>query len=200
MDNGDKNAIFLQRAVAFFIDAIILTFCVSMIAGFFVNTTAIDKINTQLQDLIINLENSEISYVSYVKEVAVLGLQSQKLNGMTTLITILFEILYFVVYPIYNSGQTIGKKLLNIKIVSKNGELTMNQMIGRGLLVNSILLNMILITVVTFVNDPMHYLYINGSFELLQYMFYFITILMVMFRKDHVSLHDVITNTRVIKL
>lgn len=200
MKSNTQNAVFLQRLAAYLIDVILIGLCVSLISSPFINTTAVEKINSQLQDVAVKLQNSDISYMSYIREVAVLGLESGKLNGVSTIITIVLEILYFVVFQIYNSGQTIGKKILKIKVVSKDGELTMNQMIGRSLLVNSILLSMISIVVISFVSNPMQYLYINGSFESIQYIFYLVTVLMVMFRKDHVSLHDFITNTRVVKL
>lgn len=200
MKSNIQNAVFLQRLAAYLIDVILIGLCVSLISSPFINTTAVEKINSQLQDVAVKLQNSDISYMSYIREVAVLGLESGKLNGVSTIITIVLEILYFVVFQIYNSGQTIGKKILKIKVVSKDGELTMNQMIGRSLLVNSILLSMISIVVISFVSNPMQYLYINGSFESIQYIFYLVTVLMVMFRKDHVSLHDFITNTRVVKL
>ena len=145
MKNDTKNAVFLQRLVAYLIDGFIITMIISMIASLFV------------------------------------------------------EILYFVVFQIYNSGQTIGKKIMKIKVISNNGELTMNQMIVRSLLINSVLLNMISLVAVSFINDPMQYLYVFGSFDSIQYLFVIVTTLMVMFRKDHASLHDMITNTRVIK-
>ena len=199
MKNDTKNSVFLQRLVAYLIDAFIITIAISMIASLFVNSDAIQKINNELVDLINRLQNNDVSYLTYIKEVSVLELELAKQNGITTIVTLFVEILYFVVFQIYNSGQTIGKKIMKIKVISNNGELTMNQMIVRSLLINSVLLNMISLVAVTFINDPMQYLYVFGSFESIQYLFVIVTTLMVMFRKDHVSLHDMITNTRVIK-
>lgn len=199
MKNDTKNAVFLQRLVAYLIDAFIITMAISMIASLFVNSDSIQKINNELVDLINRLQNNDVSYLTYIKEVSVLELELAKQNGITTIVTLFVEILYFVVFQIYNSGQTIGKKIMKIKVISNNGELTMNQMIVRSLLINSVLLNMISLVAVTFINDPMQYLYVFGSFESIQYLFVIVTTLMVMFRKDHVSLHDMITNTRVIK-
>lgn len=199
MKNDTKNSVFLQRLVAYLIDAFIITIAISMIASLFVNSDAIQKINNELVDLINRLQNNDVSYLTYIKEVSVLELELAKQNGITTIVTLFVEILYFVVFQIYNSGQTIGKKIMKIKVISNNGELTMNQMIVRSLLINSVLLNMISLVAVSFINDPMQYLYVFGSFESIQYLFVIVTTLMVMFRKDHVSLHDMITNTRVIK-
>lgn len=199
MKNDTKNAVFLQRLVAYLIDAFIITMAISMIASLFVNSDAIQKINNELVDLINRLQNNDVSYLTYIKEVSVLELELAKQSGITTIVTLFVEILYFVVFQIYNSGQTIGKKFMKIKVISNNGELTMNQMIVRSLLINSVLLNMISLVAVSFINDPMQYLYVFGSFDSIQYLFVIVTTLMVMFRKDHVSLHDMITNTRVIK-
>lgn len=199
MKNDTKNAVFLQRLVAYLIDGFIITMIISMIASLFVNSDAIQKINNELVDLINKLQTNDVSYLTYIKEVSVLELELAKQSGITTIVTLFVEILYFVVFQIYNSGQTIGKKIMKIKVISNNGELTMNQMIVRSLLINSVLLNMISLIAVSFINDPMQYLYVFGSFDSIQYLFVIVTTLMVMFRKDHVSLHDMITNTRVIK-
>lgn len=199
MKNDTKNAVFLQRLVAYLIDGFIITMIISMIASLFVNSDAIQKINNELVDLINKLQINDVSYLTYIKEVSVLELELAKQSGITTIVTLFVEILYFVVFQIYNSGQTIGKKIMKIKVISNNGELTMNQMIVRSLLINSVLLNMISLVAVSFINDPMQYLYVFGSFDSIQYLFVIVTTLMVMFRKDHVSLHDMITNTRVIK-
>ena len=199
MKNDTKNAVFLQRLVAYLIDGFIITMIISMIASLFVNSDAIQKINNELVDLINKLQTNDVSYLTYIKEVSVLELELAKQSGITTIVTLFVEILYFVVFQIYNSGQTIGKKIMKIKVISNNGELTMNQMIVRSLLINSVLLNMISLVAVSFINDPMQYLYVFGSFDSIQYLFVIVTTLMVMFRKDHASLHDMITNTRVIK-
>lgn len=199
MKNDTKNAVFLQRLVAYLIDGFIITMIISMIASLFVNSDAIQKINNELVDLINKLQTNDVSYLTYIKEVSVLELELAKQSGITTIVTLFVEILYFVVFQIYNSGQTIGKKIMKIKVISNNGELTMNQMIVRSLLINSVLLNMISLVAVSFINDPMQYLYVFGSFESIQYLFVIVTTLMIMFRKDHLSLHDIITNTRVIK-
>ena len=199
MKNDTKNAVFLQRLVAYLIDGFIITMIISMIASLFVNSDAIQKINNELVDLINKLQTNDVSYLTYIKEVSVLELELAKQSGITTIVTLFVEILYFVVFQIYNSGQTIGKKIMKIKVISNNGELTMNQMIVRSLLINSVLLNMISLVAVSFINDPMQYLYVFGSFDSIQYLFVIVTTLMVMFRKDHVSLHDMITNTRVNK-
>lgn len=199
MKNNTKNAVFLQRLVAYLIDGFIITIIISLIASPFINADAIQKINTDLLDLVNKLQSNDIGYLTYAKEVSVLELQLAKLNGVTTIVTLFVSILYFVVFQIYNGGQTIGKKIFKIKVVSNDGEITMNQMIVRSLLINTILLNMILLMAVSFINDPMQYMYIFGSFESIQYLFVIVTSLMVMFRKDHISLHDIITNTRVVK-
>ena len=199
MKSNTKNAVFLQRLVAYLIDAFIITIVISLIAAPFINSDAIQKINSDLLELVNQLQNNELSYLTYVKEVSVLELQLAKLNGVTTIVTLFVSILYFVVFQIYNGGQTIGKQILKIKVISNNGDLTMNQMIVRSLLINTILLNMILLIAITFISDPMQYLYVFGSFESIQYLFVIVTVLMVMFRKNHVSLHDLITNTRVVK-
>ena len=79
-----------------------------------------------------------------------------------------------------NKGQTLGKKLMKIKVNSLNGDLTMNQLVVRSLLVNSILLNMIQVIIVSFINDSMVYFYVDLFFESVQYLFIFISVILIM--------------------
>ena len=88
MKSNTKNAVFLQRLVAYIIDAIIITIIISLITSPFINSDAIQKINNDLLELVNQLQNNELNYLTYVKEVSVLELQLAKLNGVTTIITL----------------------------------------------------------------------------------------------------------------
>ena len=87
---------------------------------------------------------------------------------------------------------------MKIKVNSLNGDLTMNQLVVRSLLVNSILLNMIQVIIVSFINDSMVYFYVDLFFESVQYLFIFISVILIMFSKERRGLHDLIAKTEVI--
>ena len=119
-------------------------------------------------------------------------------NGFVSLVSIFVGICYFVVYQTYNKGQTLGKKLLKIKVVSDDGDLFMNQMIMRSFLANFILINLISFLFMLF-SDKYTYFYSSGVLELIQYIIVFISAIMIMFRKDGCSVHDLLVHTKVVR-
>ena len=117
---------------------------------------------------------------------------------MISLITIALNILYFVVYQLYNKGQTIGKKLMKIKIISTDGELFMNQMIFRAFIANFILVDLISFLFMLTKSKEL-YFYGTGIFQFIQYIIVIVSVFMIMFRKDGCSIHDKLVHTKVIR-
>ena len=84
--------------------------------------------------------SQKIDISEYTSESISVSYEMAKKQGILSLTTIFLNILYFVVFQVKNNGQTVGKKLLKIKVSScDDEELTMNQMIFRSLIINSIL-------------------------------------------------------------
>ena len=96
------------------------------------------------------------------------------------------------------NGQTFGKKLIKIKIVSDQGDLFMNQMILRSMFSNFILMDIISFIFMLFVSKS-YYLYGVFAIETIQYILVVISVLMIMFRKDGCSVHDLLVHTKVVR-
>lgn len=191
------NALFIQRFGAFVIDAIIIAFLASLISIPFINSDNISNLNDSIQELSTSFINGKINNKTFINEYSSIYFQLEKQQGAYLIIGIILNILYFIVLQFY-TGQTLGKKLFKIKVESTRKHLTMNQMVVRGLLINSILLTIIEFALVIFGNKGT-FIYIVGSFELLQYTFMIVCAFMIMFRKDRLGLHDLICNTKVVR-
>jgi uncharacterized RDD family membrane protein YckC len=98
-------------------------------------------------------------------------------------------------------GQTIGKHLLKIKVVGKDG-----QAVSSGTLIIRTLLG-ILIIEQTFYNPSYALRSVLGmilSIDIITYAYYFflcisfISILYMLFNKEHKMIHDFISNTKVV--
>ena len=120
-------------------------------------------------------------------------------NGVVSLISLFLSVLYFICFQFYKNGQTIGKNIMKIKVVSNDDQsLNINNYIFRSLIIDSIFVDMIVLCFVIFANREV-YFYGVGMIEFIQYMVILISAFMVMFRKDSRGLHDLVANTKVIR-
>ena len=140
---SNAKAYFVQRLVAFIIDILLVSSVVSVITIPFVNEKDTKKYTKSATELVEKFSNNEISNEEFIEENKELSYNMARSTGIVSLVTIIMNILYFVVYQLYNKGQTVGKRLMRIKIKSDDGELFMNQMIFRAFIANFILVDLI---------------------------------------------------------
>ena len=196
---GEK-ALFVQRFIAFLLDIFILSSIASLISYPFLDAKSIDKLNKNSSEVIEKYTTGEIDMDTYVDEVKGISYQLSQKQGVVSLVTLFLAVLYFIVYQYYNNGQTIGKKLMKIKVVSSTDkEITMNSFIFRSLIVNSILVDMISLAIVIFGNETV-YFYGVAICGIIKYTLLLICGFMVMWSKSGLGLHDRIAHTTVVKV
>ena len=196
---SNVKAFFVQRLVAFIIDILLVSSVVSLITIPFVNEKDTKKFTKSATELVEKFSNNEISNEEFIEENKELSYNMARSTGIVSLVTIIMNILYFVVYQLYNKGQTVGKRLMRIKIKSDDGELFMNQMIFRAFIANFILVDLISFVFMVFASKDM-YFYITGIFQGIQYLIVIISIFMVLTRKDGCSIHDKLMHTKVVRI
>ena len=199
MSNREKEkAYFVQRLGAFFIDLIIVAFVSSLLIMPF-QTSSVQKLNKQIMDNSSKYVNQEISSTVYINTMVDLNYQLGKQTGISSVITILTYVIYYVVIQMKLGGQTLGKRLLKIKVVKNDdSDLTMNDMVLRGLINNSILCD-ILVIIFALINKYV-YFYGSAGVQWLQGLIVIISIFMIIIRKDGRSIADMVAKTKVISL
>ena len=196
---NNSKAFFVQRFGAFVIDFMIVFFVVSLIASLFIDQKATDSLVSQSNNLMNNYVNEKIDTNSFISQYSVLSYKIARNNGGLSLTMIVVNVLYFIVFQLYNKGQTIGKSLFKIRVVSNDGELEMNQMLFRGLIANSILMELISFAIMLFCKNDV-YFYCVGVIEIMQYLIMFVSMIMILNHKDGRALHDKVVNTSVIRV
>lgn len=196
--NNGSRALFIQRLVAFMIDIMVVYLVAATISFPFHNFDKEENNRNETSQLMEKFVNKEIQLEEFTSSYVDLYYQIARNDGFVSLLTIFVSICYYVVYQAYNNGQTIGKKLTKIRIVSDQGDLFMNQMIMRSFLANFILFNLISFVFMLF-GSKYTYFYVSGVLELIQYIIVFLSIIMIMFRKDGCAIHDLLVHTRVVR-
>ena len=193
-----KKALFLQRLFAFVIDTFLVAVVVSLITTPFIDTKKEEEITDQSVEIIQKYANQEISLEEYSAQYMTSAFQLAKVTGISSIVSILISVIYFVVYQTRMNGQTLGKKVMKIRVVSTDGDLFYNQMIFRSMIANSILVNLILFICLLF-DSSYIYFYSTMIFQSIQYLITFVSVIMVMNKNNGLALHDRIVHTMVVR-
>lgn len=193
-----KKALLIQRLGAFIVDALIISLLASFIATPFIDEKKNESLQNEALQVVEKMQKNDISVKEYVEEYSTIFYKLARYSGIVTLITLLLDVFYYVIYQVYTKGQTIGKRLMKIRVVSDVGELTTDQMIIRSLIANSILVNIVSFVFMLFISKNM-YFYSVAVVESIQYLIVMISVIMIMFRKDGKSIHDLLAHTKVIR-
>lgn len=191
---------FKKRFFAFIIDLIIvflITFVIDMIIPISGNA---QKLSEELFDLNNNFIDGNIGIDMFINQYSIINYGLEKELFLSSLISVVVNILYFVLYPLYNGGQSFGKKYIGIKIVSKDDNtVSSNQLIFRYLLMNGIGSSIISLCFIFLLND-LSYMYVVSILSILQFIVAISSIFMVLYRNDKRSLPDLIAGTKVIEV
>ena len=192
------KATFFERLGSYLLDTIIISLIFSLIClGFGNNTSNTEKLMQELDDKLLA---KTITTEEYLEKYQDILYDYQKENALESGISVALTIAYFVVFQYMNKGQTIGKKILNIRVVDKNTQKPISILKGllRSFIVFSILSGTLSILFLYIINENSYFipysilLFIEGIFTL-------ITIMLVLYKKDGRGLHDIMANTIVIK-
>lgn len=187
-----------KRVLAYLVDIMIISF-VSLLLTYFVPTSEnYNKLNKEFETLTIDYRNQEVTMEEYLEKGTDINYQLNKEGVPQTIVSTVLSIIYFVVLTYFMNGETLGKKLMKIKITSNNDKkLTMNNYLIRALVIDSVLMNIItIITILLFSKD----IYLT-SYNIISYVFsfvYIVSLAMILFSKNGRGLQDILANTKVI--
>ena len=192
------KASFFKRMGAFVIDYFIVLVIASLITMGF-NTNKNNDLNNQRNQLISDYQNEKITIDEYKDETYKLNYELQKENITVNIVTITLYIGYFVVFATLNKGQTLGKKLLKIRVVNKNNDKpSIWNMLVRSLFIYNIISILFSTVAVNFLNINT-FTYIYTALGYIEYFVIIISFFMVIYKKDGRGLHDMIDGTNIIE-
>lgn len=194
-----NKAYFVQRLAAYIVDIMLISVISSLLTYPFTNNNTVKKLSEQSAEVVENYVDQKIDMYTYLSQSIDLSFEQSKATGFSNIIMIVILVLYFIVFQIYQDGQTVGKKLMKIKIIKNDdSNLTMNDMIVRQL-VNNFILADILIAIITLFGKNA-YFYGSVVVEVIQYIIMIVTLFMIIIRKDGRGVADWVAGTRVVNL
>ena len=194
----EEKPFFFPRLVAFIIDSI-LVFLLSLGVAFVLPANEKhDKYVKELEQLQVDHLEIKVLDDEYAEKLKDLVYDVDYTGALVTFTQVIVFIGYFVVFQHKNNGQTIGKKIMKLKVVSTNSkELSLGQVAIRAGICDSIIINFLLVACVLLVGRNNYY-YASFGLQLLNYGIIIIALFMILFRKDGKGLHDVLAKTKVV--
>ena len=195
----DIKAMFSQRIFAFLIDLVLLSMITSLITIFVPVNDTTTKLYAEQDRVLEGYVDGSVSMEEYVNQMIDLGYDISRQTVIISIFAVVISLLYYVVYPCYNNGQTFGKKLMKIRVKKTNDtELSMNDLLIRGMINNSILVNIINVILVLFLSKNI-FLSASSFLSSIQYLVLIISLIMIAFTKNAQGLHDKVAKTEVVQ-
>lgn len=191
------KASFFKRLGAYLLDTIFLTIIVAITTIGMTSKEYDDAYNKYLE-LNEKYMAQEITIGEYLDDISPLMYTMNKSSVLVTGINVGLSIAYFIVFQYLNKGQTLGKKLLKIKVVENGKDPSLKSMIIRSILIDSIFSGLIGIIFIFVLNQNTYYLGYS-IVQMIETMFIFVSALFVLYRKDKLGLHDIIAHTEVLE-
>ncbi len=143
-----------------------------------------------LENLLEIYKNDNISY----------NYKLSKLNVISSIILIICLILYFGVIQYLMNGQTLGKRIFNLKVVEKDKErVSIASLLIRTIILTGVLISIAQIICLFLLNENDYYTscyYI----KMVSYVIEFLILITMLFRTDSCGLHDLIAKTQVVDI
>ena len=189
---------FNKRFFAYIIDIFIVLVIANLITMFIPISEKTQDYYKELQATQKKMYDKEIDVKEYTDIVLEDNYNISKGTVLISLTSIIIYILYFVVYQVYNNGQTVGKKLMKIKVKSITDEsLSINTMLFRALIIYGIAANIINLMLILLLKKEL-YLSISNTISIIQSLIVIISVFMILFSKQKRGIHDIITKTEVV--
>ncbi len=189
---------FNKRFFAYIIDIFIVLVIANLITMFIPISEKTQDYYKELQTTQKKMYDKEIDVKEYTDIVLEDNYNISKGTVLISLTSIIIYILYFVVYQVYNNGQTVGKKLMKIKVKSITDEsLSINTMLFRALIIYGIAANIINLILILLLKKEL-YLSISNTISIIQSLIVIISVFMILFSKQKIGIHDIITKTEVV--
>ena len=194
----------IKRLFAYLIDIMIVGFVASALAN-------IDVINPYINEYMESYEkfseklssiNGENANEVISSDAFIIQYKSTlKYSIYSTGISFVCYILYFVGFQKWNKNQTVGKKLMKLKIINKDSSDNINvwQYLVRTLILYNLIFGSINVCLSLWLNNKLFFT-MSMIVSIIGYVITYLCYAMILFRKDGKGLHDLISKTEIVEV
>lgn len=194
----------LKRLLAYIIDILIVGFVASALANIDILNPYLDNYLESYEsfnETLKNINEENVMDMFYSAEFVNQYQNTLKYSVYSTGISLVCYLLYFVGFQKWNKNQTVGKKLMNLKVVNKNkkDDVRLWQYILRTIIVYNLLFNSLSV-VVSYMFKGNLFFTTSIITSIIGYVITYVGYIMILFRKDGCGLHDLVSGTKVVEV
>src|SRR5574344_1899198 len=186
-----------KRILAYLIDLIIIFTFILILHFIYPVKTEVITIESKLL-LLSSYTNNDISFSTYFQTYATLTQQLNQAKIIYIISDSLILLWYFVAIPFLMNGQTFGKKIMKIKIVTNQKQrASFKALLIRGLYTGAIYYTILSLMALYLMSANM-YMETSIFLGFVYFILVIISTFMIIYRSDKKGLEDIISNTCVI--
>ena len=179
-----------KRFLAFIIDIILVTVLCLIICNLMANKET-KILNNKLDIITDQVLSNEISNKNYLSDYFYINYKIDKINIVSEMISFFIIIFYFIIVPVYTKGQTLGLKLMKLKI---KGKVSIQNMFRRNIITIGLLIYIAKIILIYVLNYKMYYI-IMFILLFIQLLLVIISTFMILYNEDKKGLQDKLSST-----
>lgn len=189
-----------RRILAYIIDMLIVSFILAIFSKIPLISIDTDKYYDTYERYFETLrETAQAGETMSAEVMSEFEYDLAKASINSTVANLVLTIVYFIGFQFLNKGQTIGKKLMKVKVTNDNGDApSLLQMIIHVGVGYSVFMTIITSTLF-FAASKSTYLSLITYLQFLDMAIVFIGIIMILFRKDEKGLHNLLAKTKVVR-
>lgn len=194
----------LKRLLAYIIDILIVGFVASALANIDILNPYLDNYLESYEsfnETLKNINEENVIDMFYSAEFVNQYQNTLKYSVYFTGISFVCYLLYFVGFQKWNKNQTVGKKLMNLKVVNKNkkDDVKVWQYLVRTLIVYNLFFSSLNVCLALCFNTKLFFT-LSLIVSIIGYVITYLGYAMIVFRKDGKGLHDLLSGTEVMEV
>lgn len=194
----------LKRLLAYIIDILIVGFVASALANIDILNPYLDNYLESYEsfnETLKNINEENVMDMFYSAEFVSQYQNTLRYSVYSTGISLVCCLLYFVGFQKWNKNQTVGKKLMNLKVVNKNkkDDVKVWQYLIRTLIVYNLFFSGLNVCLALCFNTKLFFT-LSLIVSIIGYVITYLGYAMIVFRKDGKGLHDLLSGTEVMEV
>lgn len=194
----------IKRLFAYLIDIMLVGFVASALANIDVINPYIneymesyEKFSEKLSSINGENANEVISSDDFILQYKI----TLKYSIYSTCISVVCYVLYFVGFQKWNKNQTVGKKIMKLKIINSDSSNNVKawQYLVRTIILYNLFFGSINVCLSLWLNTKLFFT-MSMIVSIMGYVITYLCYAMILFRKDGKGLHDLISKTEVVEV